>query len=201
MKNYEMDILYHMASFGDEKAFAELFEAYQKNADGMIEAALSSYKNAFLTSADFYEFTSSTFSQIIRNYDPTKVRFKTYMKYVLDRRIPNEISRRINNLKDRPLSLDCSVNDMSLYETIEDKSIIPLPDDVSLRRVKYEISSPKFKGSREERLRRTMNLMLMAGYSKEEIRRILKLKRSDIRILNSLNENDKGFQNLKLELK
>mgnify|MGYP003294035038 CR=1 FL=1 len=195
----EFDTLFYQASLGDEKSLNLLLQKFISEGKKLI------YKRGEKLNENyefFYEIITESFMVCLNTFDINNARFQTYATVVLERRINNAINELRRQRKEQPVSLDSNDSDnRPMLEYIEDKTIVPIPNEYSIKTFKIKMSSPLYKGSKNMCLRLKINKMLLAGYSREEICKTLKISLGTLRYNIKLNNDDKELSNLKLELK
>lgn len=196
-----IDNIFYRASCGDQDALTELFIEFQKLGKNIVyNLIIANQLN--LKVEDFYPAISEIFVSVINTYDPEFARFRTYAKLLLERRLMRVVQDFIKDGGNKMISLDETYDDdVPLIETIPDNSLHPIPNQISINNFYYSISSPKDKNGRYDKFRSKVNSLLFAGYSQEDISKILNIPVGRVRYAIRKNNEDSKICMSKLELK
>lgn len=195
----ELDTLFYQASLGDEQALKMLLNKFLIIGNNVV------YKNGPIVTknyASFRETIYECFMICLKSYNLSDSKFITYSKLVLERYINLLVQDIKKEIALGVISLDdCLDGERPLIETIEDKTVVAIPDAYSVDQFKLRMSSPLYKNNKNVNLRAKINQLLVLGYKREEICKILKISVGILRYNIRLNKQDKELANLKLELK
>lgn len=196
------DMLFYMAGSGDKKAYEMLYQEFSKMARATVNKLLPECNIPFLTNEDIEEFIEISFLDVLRTFIPGVSRFRTYSKMILNHRFYRFINNLINNACFNSISIDTVLDeDKMLIEVIEDKKIQTMQSQIACNDFIYHMSSPKSRTQKTDKFRSKVNILLYAGYSQEEIAKILKSPIGKVRYALKQNKEDQELQNSKFELK
>lgn len=198
----DFDTLFYQASLGDEEALILLLERFTKEGNKIIRKfGPVGYKHY----ACFHECIYDTFLLCLKTFEPNSdgnKNFKNYSRFILDRHLKSVLSEVIKEATTNAMSLDdCGEDGRPIIEAIEDKTLVAIPDKYSLDQFKQRISSPVYKNSKNVNLRSKINYLLIRGYTRDEICKMLNISLGVLRYNMKLNREDEELANLKLELK
>lgn len=202
MKNDSMDLLYVKASTGDKDAESQLFFNYRRLCYAMANDVLEDLNCRTNLWEDIYEFVIELFHFILSVYDPLTSKFLSYTRTTVKRRLKHFILREFENKDITFLSLDSEDEDGKPFiESVPDGNRRTIQDEVGFERITYEMSSPRKKNGKVDRLRARINTMLILGYSQQEICDTLHITRGSLKYNIQRNKDDKELINYKMELK
>ncbi|MBQ0009472.1 MAG: hypothetical protein KBS97_04315 [Firmicutes bacterium] len=136
---------------------------------------------------DFEDYILDIIVYILANYNSKTKTFDEFATYVLFKRITSKI-------KDSYLSRSmfvCSLDDLTddgvpYIELFPDKNIINIPDEISYEELNLKMCSPKNNDTETQRTKKRILVLLKAGYTSAEIKKILNLTEGSYRYILSL---------------
>lgn len=195
-------MLFSMASKGNKECYEKLFDEFMRI--GKIIAANQLIQcNAikYLKPDDFTDTICELFLITINTFDPKVNKFEVFSRFILNKRLARAIwdtIERRNNI----LSLDqCDDDSRPLIESIEDKSIQRIPDQISMKLFEEQLAESGENVKKNISDVNEVIKMEMEGYSLVEISRILKISMGRIRYLKRIAYKKLELDKIKLELK
>lgn len=196
MAKKELDILYFYACFGDQNAYVKLQNEFVRLGRTIAGSLIKELNVLQLKDEDLLDDIYELFINAVNTYDPSLAKFSTYSGFILERRLKHIILDRINKGQTDILSLDLCEDEKPLIETIEDKNLRKIVDDISVDNFKFQMSS---KSTPDDKLGAIIASLLYTGYSKKEISDMLHMPIYRVRYL--LKKKAEKLDNMKLELK
>lgn len=137
---------------------------------------------------------------ILNEYKPDTQTFEQYANFVFSRRLTTKIIDMFMTFDLKISSLDDQLEDGTpLMDIIPNKNVHHIPDEISLKELELEMSSPKATDNKTNRLQRKVFKLQKAGFSNREIKEILGITEDQIRYLIKL--NNKGIKEFEFKIK
>lgn len=203
MYNENLDALFIMSSGGDKISYNFLFEAFLQTGKMIAASTIAAFNaSKYISPIDLYDEICEIFLVVIKNFDPHSSDFETYSKFILNKRLIRAVSESVNPKFGMVISLDqVDKDNRPLIESIEDKSIVPITEQVSTSSFEEKLFSKNTRGNRKTATRNKIMRMLLNGYTKKEIAAKLGISIGKLRYILKTGEKEIDFEKIKMDLK
>ena len=197
----KLDAYYHLATQGDSEAYDSLYKEFTSKANNLISSIIKNYSFYAGIPADFSDLIDKIFFRVLREYDMNRSSFSSYVEFVFNTRLANNVTSIIlDSMNDFKL-LDDMFEEQNFIDAAADPNQIPITKDIAIQNFTYKIASPNKSKSKKERIRDKILLLQYKGYTNVEICKVLNITLGQLRGYQKQISKDKDIINFKLEMK
>ena len=171
----------------DEAYLDILTKALLEKGKRMAISIIKSSSQHCFTYEDMEDYILDIIVYILASYSGKTKTFEEYSSFVMYKRLVSKMQDSYLSRAMFAQSLDDLTDDgIPVIELIEDKNIKNIPDQISLNELDLRMCSPKNNDTFTERAKKRIIVLLKAGYTSSEIKKILKLTEGSYRYILSL---------------
>lgn len=198
-----MDMLYIMSTKGNRDCLNKLFDKYLALGKTVLNGTIASFgASRCIVPSEFFGLICELFLTIMKNYNPRSSSFEVYARSVLNKRITRAVSETLNQKTGNILSLDDNdEEERPVIESIEDKTLVSIPDQISSLGIEEMLYYKNTKGNKDKAATNKIITMLLQGYTRYEIAEKLNISIGRVRYLLKVAEKQVKLSKIKMELK